>query len=276
MKTFIFSSALLLLSAMADAQFRMPQPSPTQTVKQDFGMGAIELNYSRPAAKGRKIMGDLVPYNKMWRTGANATTKITFTTPVEIGGKKIDTGSYAIYTIPGEKSWEVIFNKGFKNQSVLDYKEAEDVARVTVKTEKLKDKMGSFTMQLEDVLPESCNLVLAWEETKVSVPIKTDVKTPLRANLETALQSEKKPHWAAAQFYNEYDNNKAKALEHVSSALNENPKAFWMWLYKARIQKDMGDKAGAMESSKKSLELATEQKNDDYIKMNRELQASLK
>ncbi len=276
MKTLIFSSALLLFSAMAEAQFKMPQPSPTQNLKQDFGMGAIELSYSRPAAKGRKIVGELVPYGKVWRTGANATTKITFTTPVEIGGKRVDTGAYAVYTIPGEKSWDVIINKGVQNQSVLDYKESEDVARVSVKPEKLKDKAESFTMQFENVLPESCNLTLAWEETKVSVPIKTKVKEPLRASLMEALKGDNKPHWAAAQFYNEYDNNPTKALEHLTTALNENPNAFWMWLYKARVQKAMGDKTGAMESSKKSLELATAQKNDDYIKMNKELQASLK
>lgn len=276
MKSLIFSSALLLLTSMAGAQFKMPQPSPTQTVKQDFGMGSIEIVYSRPAAKGRKIMGDLVPYGKLWRTGANATTRVTFTTPVEINGKNIDTGTYAVYTIPGEKSWEVIFNKGYNNSSVLDYKQAEDVVRVTAKAEKLKDKAESFTMQLENVLPESCNLTLAWEETKVVVPIKTDVKSQLRANLEEALKGEKKPYWAAAQFYNEYDNNPKLALEHITNALNDNPNAFWMWLYKARIQKAMGDKAGAMESSKKSLELATAQKNDDYIKMNKELQAGLK
>ena len=276
MKNLFFASAFLLTSAMAEAQFKMPQPSPTQTVTQDFGMGAIELVYSRPAAKGRKIMGDLVPFGKLWRTGANATTRITFTTPVEIGGKKIDTGTYAIYTIPNENSWEVIFNKGYKNQSVNNYKESEDVVRVKANTEKMKDKMESFTMQFENVLPESSNLVLAWENTKVSVPIKTDVKTALRKNLDEAMKGDKKPYWAAAQYYNDYEKNPSKALENVTNALNENPRAFWMWLYKARLQKEMGDKTGAMESSKKSLDIATEEKNDDYIKMNKELQASLK
>jgi hypothetical protein len=174
MKKFIPCMALMLMSGMATtAQVKMPQPSPLQTIKQDFGLGSIEVVYSRPAAKGRTIFGDLVPFNKIWRTGANATTRISFTTPVEINGKMIDTGTYALYTIPGEKNWEVIINKGYKNSSVNDYKTSEDVVRVKAPAQNAPNRTESFTIGFDNVLPESANLVLAWENTSVAVPIKT-------------------------------------------------------------------------------------------------------
>ncbi len=274
----IFMSAITIagFAMLSNAQVKMPAPSPTQTVKQEFAIGSIELTYSRPAAKGRKVFGDLVPYGKLWRTGANAATKIVFSEPVEFGGKKVDTGTYVLYTIPGENSWEIILNKGLKNWGIDGYKESEDVIRFTVPRMRLKNKVESFTMEFADIKPETALLDIKWEKTGVSIPIVSNFKDKVRANIEAAMMTDKKPYWAAAQFYNEYDKNMPMALENVTNAIKANDKAFWMWLYKAKIQKDMGDKAGAMESSKRSLELAAEAKNDDYVKMNKDLQKSLK
>ena len=261
---------------LSSAQVKMPAPSPTQIIKQDFGVGTIELTYSRPAAKGRKIFGDLVPFDKIWRTGANAATKIVFSDAVEFGGKKIDTGTYVLYTIPGMESWEVILNKGLKNWGTDGYKETEDVIRITVPRMKVKNKLESFTMEFTDVKAETCILNIMWEKSGISIPIVTNFKDKVRGQIEAAMKTDKKPYWQAAQFYNEYDKNSPMALENVTKAIGENDKAYWMWIYKAKIQKEMGDKAGAMESSQKSLMLATEAKNDDYVKMNKDLQKSLK
>lgn len=259
----------------ASAQVRMPQPSTTQTIKQEFGMGSIELTYSRPNAKGRKIYGDLVPYSKLWRTGANSATTIKFTDAVELGGKKIDTGTYALYSIPGIDSWEIILNKGISNWGVDGYKESDDVVRFKVTPAKAKTKAESFTMQFADIKNESCGLEIIWDKTIVTIPITTNIKDRLRKQIEAALQSDKKPYWQAAQFYNEYDNNQNKALENITKALQENDQAFWMWLYKAKIQQEMGDKAGAKISALKSLDLSKEANNNDYIKMNLELLKNL-
>ena len=133
-------SAICFYTLAGTGQIKMPAPSSTQTIKQDFGMGAIELTYSRPNAKGRKIFGDLVPYNKLWRTGANTATKIVFNDAVELGGKKIDTGTYVLYTIPGVDSWEIIINKGVKNWGIDGYKESEDVIRFKVEPTKAKGR----------------------------------------------------------------------------------------------------------------------------------------
>lgn len=265
----LFASACLAVSS--NAQIKMPQPSSTQTIKQDFGMGSVELTYSRPNAKGRKIFGDLVPYTKLWRTGANAATKLVFTDVVEMGGKKIDTGTYVLYTIPGIESWEIILNKGVKNWGIDGYKESEDVVRFKAVPMKMKEKMETFTMQFANIKPESCELHLMWEKVAVSIPITTNIKDRLKAQIDAALLTDKKPYWQAAQFYNEYENNSKKALEYCVKAIEGNDKAYWMWLYKAKIQKENGDKAGAKESATRSLELAKEAKNDDYVKMNEEL-----
>lgn len=226
--------------------------------------------------KGRKVFGDLVPFDKLWRTGANAATLVKLTDAIEIQGKKLDTGSYVLYTIPGTGSWEIIFNKGLTNWGSDGYKESEDVLRVKLPAKKLKDNVESFTLDFSDIKPESCNLNISWEKTQVSIPIVATIKDRIRAQLTEALKGDKKPNWLAAQFYNEYDNNPSKALEYAAAATNDNPKAFWVWIYKAKIEKALGKKAEAMASSQKSLELAKEAKNDDYIKMNLDLQKTLK
>lgn len=275
-KILLAAIAVTGFAFLSMAQVKMPAPSPTQTVKQDFAIGTITLTYSRPVAKGRKIFGDLVPYNALWRTGANAATRIVFSDPVEIGGKKVDSGSYVIYTIPGIDSWEIILNKGLSNWGIDGYKVTEDVVRFNIAPVKSKPKLESFTMEFSNINPESCSLDIKWDKTSVAIPIVANFRDKVRAQIEAAMKGEKKPYWQAAQFYNEYDKNLPLALENATKAIEGNDKAFWMWIYKAKIQKEMDDKAGAMESSKKSLALATEAKNDDYIKMNKDLQKTLK
>ena len=276
MKKLVLSNLLAFAFITVFAQVKMPAPSPTQIIKQDFGVGNIEVKYSRPSAKGRKVFGELVPYNKLWRTGANSATVIRFSEPVEINGKKIDTGSYALYSIPNVDYWDVILNKGITNSGINGYTEADDVARFKIEAMRSNKKMEMFTMQFDNVKPESCDLNIIWEKTMITIPILSKVQEKLKGQIDAALLTEKKSYWQAAQFYNEYEKNSAKALEYVTNGLTENPKAYWMWLYKAKIQQDLGDKAGARESSTKSLELATAEKNDDYVRMNQALLKKLK
>lgn len=276
MKKLLFAVCCMSATLFSQAQFKMPAPSPGQTIKQDFALGTIELVYSRPSIKGRKIFGDLVPFGKVWRTGANSATLIKFTDQVEIGGKKIDTGSYALYTVPAEDMWEIVLNKGVSNWGTNGYKETDDVIRFKVPVMKIKPGLETFAMQFAEIKPESCELHIMWDNTAVAVPIKAVIKERMRAALDKAMMTDKKPYWNAAQFYFEYDKNNAKALENIKSAVADNPKAYWMWLYKARIEKETGDKAAAMLSSQRSLQLAKADENDDYVKMNEELQRKLK
>jgi hypothetical protein len=276
MKKILFACALFCAASIASAQVKMPAPSPTQTIKQDFALGSVEITYSRPSMKGRKIFGDLVPFGKVWRTGANSATLIKFNDAVEIAGKKIDTGSYSLYTIPNANEWEVIINKATGNWGTNGYNDSGDVVRFKVPSMKMASVIETFSMQFANVKPESCELHIMWDKTAIAVPIKALIKDRMRASVEKGMMGEKKPYWSAAQFYFEYDKNNVKALEAIKGAVEGSPKAFWMWLYKARIEKELGDKAAAMASSKTSLELAKAEKNDDYVKMNVDLQKTLK
>lgn len=266
-KILITAFVAVNLFTQVHAQVNMPAPSPTQTIIQDFGLGKIELIYSRPGIKGRQLFGknsELVPLGKPWRTGANAATKIRFTDHVSFGGKALDTGSYVIYTIPNQAQWEIVLSKGNAYPGAEGFKESDDVVRFKAPVAILKNKIETFTMQFANLKNESCELHLTWGNTDVFVPITTNIKERLRTQIEAALQGDKKPYYQAANFYYDYDKNYAKALENINKAIAENPKAFYMFLQKARIQKDMGDKAGAKASAMKTIELAKEAKNADY------------
>lgn len=276
MKKLLFAGAMILAATITNAQIKMPAPSSTQTIKQDFGLGVIELTYSRPSVKGRKIFGGHEPFDSLWRTGANAATRIKFTDQVEIGGKQLDSGSYVIYTIPGKDMWEVILNKGLTNWGTDGYKASEDVVRFKVAPMKMKTLVETMAMQFANVKPETCELHIMWEKTAIAIPITTNIKDRMRASIEKAMMGDKKPYWNAAQFYYEYDKDNAKALEAAKGAVDANPKAFWIWIYKAKIEKAMGDKTAAIASSQKSLELAREANNPTYIKDNEDLLKSLK
>ncbi len=274
MKKHMLIAAFVVSAFVANAQVKMPQPSPTTSIKQDFGTGQIELTYSRPSLRGRAVFGDntpLAPIGKAWRTGANAATLIHFTDAVTIGTTKIDSGSYVIYTIPGNTEWEVFFNKGLKNPSAEGFKASDDVVKLKVPSFNMNENLETFTMLFGDLKDESCNLFLLWGSTGVAIPITTNVIDKVRGQIEAGMKTANKPYWDAARFYYEYDKNYPKALENVNGALASNPDAFWMYLMKARIQKELKDNAGAKTSATKCVEAATKAKNDEYVKMANDL-----
>ena len=267
-KSLIIALAFSAFYMPVNAQVNMPAPSPTQTIIQDFGLGKIELTYSRPGIKGRQAFGqnsELVPLGKPWRTGANAATKIHFTDKISVGGNTLDSGSYVIYTIPGKDQWDVVFSKGEAYPGQEGFSANDDLFHYKAPVVLHKEKIETFTMQFSDLKNESCNLHLKWANTDVTVPITTDIKGRIRTQIETALQGDKPPYYQAANFYYDYDKDYAKALENINKATEENPKAYFMFLQKARIQEAMGDKAGARETAKKTIELAKEAGNADYV-----------
>jgi len=276
---------LLLLASVAfitntQAQLRVPAASSTQTIIQDFGVAKLELTYSRPNIKGRSLFkenSELAPTGKVWRTGANASTKLKVTDAITIGGKPFDSGSYAIFTIPGKKEWTVIINKDSKNWGT-EYNEADDILRFTVPAETVKKYSESFTMQFENIKPESCELHLLWGNTDVSIPITTNVRDRLRAQFENLLSADKvnpNLYFAAANFYYDLDKDLNKALANVAKATEKNPKAYYMFLLKARIEKELGDKASAKADAEKCIQLAMEEKVDDYVRAAKALLKSL-
>lgn len=273
----LFITALAAFSLfIADAQLKTPAPSPTQTIKQDFGLSTVELSYSRPGMKGRKIFGDLVPFGKVWRTGANNATTLTFGEDVIIGGKKIAAGKYGLLSIPDKTSWILIISKQTDVTSPAAYKEDMDVVRVTAEPMKIKDNVESFTMQFADVKPSSCALHIMWENTAVALPITVDVETKVMGQIDQLMNKDNRPYFNAAMYYLENGKDLNQALAWFDKAVEANPTAFWMHHQRANCLAKLGKKEEAKTAAKKSIELATAAKNDDYVKLNEKLLAELK
>jgi tetratricopeptide (TPR) repeat protein len=263
-------------SFMADAQtIKTPAPSPTQSVKQDFGISTIELNYSRPGMKGRKIFGDLVPYGKVWRTGANSATRLKFSDDVSIGGQVLKAGEYALYTVPNEKEWEIIINKGSANWGT-DYKQEDDIFRVKATPVKLDQPVESFTMQFANVKSGSADLQIMWDKTLVSVPITSDIDKKVMAQIDAAMNKDSRPYYQAAMYYLETGKDLNQALTWFDKAIEQNPTAYWVYHQKANALAKMGKKSEAKTTAQKSMDLAKTAKNDDYVKLNEKLIADLK
>ena len=268
---------VLALSVMSLGVFaqgiKTPAPSPGQTIKQDFALSSIEVNYSRPAAKGRKIFGDLVPFGKMWRTGANGQTLITFGEDVTVGGKAVKAGKYSLLSVPGKTEWEIILAK--PETSVFNYKAENEVTRFIAKASTLPMNVESFMILFGAQTSNSVNMSIIWENTEVEFPIVADIDTKIMAEIDKAMNVDSKPYFAAASYY--FDNGKdlTKALAWANRAVDAQPDAYWIAHLKAKIQAKAGDKAGAIATAKKSLELATKGNNPDYVALNEKLIKSL-
>jgi Protein of unknown function (DUF2911) len=265
----------LLLNAAAQAQISTPQASPKSTVQQRVGLTDVTLTYSRPSLRGRVAFGNLVPFSKRWRTGANATTSLKFSDDVTIEGKKVPAGEYGLYTIPGKTEWIVVLNKSTKMGADVDaFKDDEDVARFTIKTYKVPTKVETFTMNFTDLTPATANVDIQWEMTGAKFKITTDVEPKVMAQIDEKVIKNASPSngdlAAAAVYY--LDNNKdlKQALTWMQKANEKDPK-FWNLLTEAKIRMKMKDYKGTITAAEQSKKLALDAKNADYVKMNEDL-----
>jgi len=281
MKKSLKMMMLLVTAASFSTQIQaqglvMPQASTTQVLTQNFGLGKITLNYSRPNVKARKIFGALVPFGEVWRTGANSATLISFTEDVKIEEQTLPAGEYGLFTIPEKGEWTVIFNKGSKQWGSYTYSQADDVLRVKIKPAKLKEKAETFSILFTDVYPTSAKIKLAWDNTGVTINLATEVDSKVMAGIDEAMKGDKKPYFQAAQYYFENGKDLNKALEWMNKADEGNTKAPWVKLWKGRVQLKAGDKAGAAKTAEEGLKIATEIKNPEYIRLNTALLAEAK
>lgn len=268
--------AFLCSTAFSQNNLKVPAPSPLTTIKQDFALSSVEVSFSRPSVKGRKIFGDLVPYGKVWRTGANGATTITFGEEVSFGGKKVPAGKYGLLTIPEQGEWTVILSKQTDVTSPAAYKEANDVARVKVKAEQMPFAIETFMIVFDNIKAGSMDMAILWENTAVTIPITAEVDSKVMTQIDQLMKTDKPPYFLAAMYY--YDNGKdlSKAIGWMDKATKENPKAFWIHHYHANMLAKLGKKKEATEAANKSMTLAKEARNDDYVVLNEKLIASLK
>ncbi len=277
MKKIILLAAAAYIVASGDAQqLTTPQPSPTATIKQNFALSNIEISYSRPGVKGRKIFGELVPYGKVWRTGANNATTITFGEEVTIGGKKVPAGKYGLLTIPNASEWTIIITKQTDVTSPADYKQDQDVVRVNAKAETLPFPIETMMISVDNIKSNSCDIGIIWDNVYVGFPVTSDVDAKVMEQIKNTMERDTKPYYGAAFYYIENNKDLNKAVEWLDKAYAQNPEGFWILYQKARALKMLGKKSDAMTVSNKSIEIAKKAKNDDYVKLNEDLQKTLK
>lgn len=259
--------------AMADApKIEFPQASPACTLKQRVGLTDIEVVYSRPSVKERAIFGAMVPYGKVWRTGANQATKITFSTNVKLNGKEVPAGTYALMTIPGKDEWTVIVNKGPEGWSPYKYDDKQDLFRFAVKPITMPWSMETFTIDFNEIRDESSKLNLIWDKTKIPIEISVEYADKLTKQIQDVMASNeaKKPYFQAANFYYNHNKDMNEAKKWVEEALKER-EAHYIVFLKAEILEKLGDKEGAVKAAKRSKELAEKANDNGYIQMNEAL-----
>jgi tetratricopeptide (TPR) repeat protein len=269
--------AAISFTSVNAQQLKVPAPSPLQTLKQAFALDNITIEYSRPSVKGRVVFGDVVPFGKVWRTGANSSTKITFGEDVNVEGKPVAAGTYAIYSIPNKDSWEIMLYKDLTlGGNVADYKAENEVLKFQVKPVALAAKVETFTINVSNVTSNTCAIELAWDKTSVAFNVSADIESKIMKNIDATMSKDARPYYQAASYY--YENNKdlAKATEWINKAVEQNPKAYWVMLLKAKILLKAKDNKGAIAAAEQTVVLAKEEQDDAYVKMAQNLIAEAK
>jgi len=271
-KIFLLPTLLLAFFATANAQIKTPAPSPGCKITQDVGLIKVDVEYSRPSAKGRKIFGDLVPMGELWRTGANGSTKVTFSDDASVGGIAIKKGTYALYTIPGDKDWTIIFYKDISiwgAPDAADFKEQDVAAKFSATAFPLRDQVESFTLNFNNLTNNSANLELSWENTKVLIPFSADTDGKVMAAIKTTMNGPSaNDFYASARYYYEEKKDMAQALSWVDKALENGGDKFWILRLKANILGELARYKEAIMTAEKSTELAKKEGNADYPRMN--------
>jgi hypothetical protein len=268
-------SILLLIVGLTysvNAQIKTPQPSPAAKIEQVVGLTDVTVEYSRPSMRGRTIYGGLVPYGKLWRTGANMNTKITFSDDVIVDGQELKKGSYAIYTIPNESSWEVIFYSDSNNAGTpREWDESKVAAKMTVQVYTVQATIESFTIMIGDLTSKSAILGFLWDSTYVGVPFEVPTDKLATKSIESVMNGpSNNDYFQAATYYHTEGKDLKQALAWMKKATAVDNPPFWQLRRMSLIQADLGDKAGAIATAKKSLAAAEKANNADYVKMNKE------
>lgn len=265
----IFTLLFMVVAFIASSQISRPSLSPRIKTEQKVGMVNVTLDYGQPNKQKRKIFGGLIPYNKLWRTGANASTKISFDNEVKLANQMIPAGSYALYTIPGEKQWTVIIYKNTKHWGTAGYDEKDDLVRFTVPVEPLKDTQETFSIHFEHFNTNGGDMVITWENTKISMPLFVDsdeiIFREIAAKTNPELQDiSAQTYFDAAQFYYLKKKDLDQAMQWFNKAIELRPNAFWYVYYKAELLYHLGNYSEAKTFTEQCLTAAKASPSTDY------------
>jgi hypothetical protein len=277
MKKIIVSLFLAAFAFSANAQIKTPAPSPSQKIEQMVGLTDVTLEYSRPGAKGRTIFGDLVPYGKVWRTGANKNTTLTFSTDFMVSGETLKAGTYALFTIPGEKTWDVILYSDASNWGTPGkWDDTKVAAKMTVTPEVMTMSVETFTITFDNLTNNSAVIGILWENTYVGLKFETPTDAMVSKQITAVMNGPKAgDYYASAVYYLQSGNDIKKAQMWIDKAIKMSADApkYWMLRQQSLIHAKAGNTNGAIAAAKESLKHAEIAKSAGYIKMNK---ASLK
>lgn len=258
--------------AFASAQVQTPQASPSAKFEQTVGLTDVKVEYSRPSIKGRTVYGDLVSFGKHWRTGANGCTTVFFSTDVTIDGKTLKAGKYALYTLPKADNWKIIFYTDTNAWGLpQEWNENNVALSTTTNPNVLSQSVETFTIQIGNITNDDATLDILWERTKISVPFKVPTQEISMKSIQKVMAGPaRSDYYSAAQYFYQSNQDLSQALTWINKAVEGAEAPFWYYRLKSLIQAKSGDKKGAVEAAKLSLEGATKAGNADYIKMNKE------
>jgi len=272
-KIFLFA-IIVCLASIASAQVELPRPSPRASVMQRIGVTVVTITYSRPGVKNRVIWGELVPYDKVWRTGANEATTISFSNDVKIEGENLPAGTYALFTIPGKTEWTIIFNKAADQWGSNDYKQEQDALRVKVKPAEGPDEEW-MNFVFRNLSLNSADVVFRWANLEVQFGIQTDTLRKVMADCRAAMKDLKadddRTPRSCAQFAAENNGDPAEALQWVGKSISMK-EGFANLATQARLQAKIGKKSEAIQTAKKALTLAKDAPENDAAKLKKEMQ----
>lgn len=276
MKKILVATALFLSILPAFSQVKTPQASPKAEVNQTVGLTDVEIEYSRPSAKGRTIFGDLVPFGKLWRAGANANSTISFSEDVMIDGKTLKKGKYALFITPKADNWEIVFYDDTSNWGTPEkWDDAKVALKANAKPEMMNRYVESFTISINNIDNDFAHLEFSWEKTIVALKFEVPTNKAAIASIEKALAGPTAgDYFSSAQYLFQSNGDMNKALEYANKATGMTAAGkdtpFWYLRLKSLIQAKVGDKKGAIETAKMSLAGAEKAGNADYVKMNKD------
>ena len=274
MKFVSIVAVLLLFTQFGSAQnpgLKVPVLSPLSVIDQEVGLTKVKLSYARPSAKGRKVFGDLVPFNEIWRTGANASTQLTFAEDVKIAGNALKAGTYALYSIPGPNEWTMIIHTNTKHRALSGgvYKQEEDAFRFKAKPNRIPNFVETFTIAFTDITTSSVNLALSWENTEIKFPIEFDVDSRVAEQIAAMSAApggmSHQNYFLAAEYNFHNDKDLKKADEWISTAMEKSPKNARYGLLRARILNKAGKRAEALKVIAEANAWAKETNNANYV-----------
>jgi hypothetical protein len=276
MKNTLFAMLLLFgASASLHAQIKTPQPSPAAELEQTIGLTEVKITYSRPGVKGRTIFGDLVPYGKVWRTGANKAVQFSTSTDIKFGGNDVPAGDYALYTVPGKEKWDIILYTETEIWGTPETWDAsKEAVRVSVNAKKLNDNVESFTISIDNLVNGTdADLNISWAKTMVTIKIVAPTNEIAQKSIDKTMAGPgSRDYYSAASFYLQTEKELDQAYVWIKKAieLNDGDAPFWMLRKQSLIEAKLGKKKEAIATAKLSMAAAEKAGNADYVKMNKD------